>query len=153
MIKMKMIFQIHTEWAWHVGVHLDISQMHDVLVYLVSKKVRHFCHSEWYDTSRMVVAAKKTHETHSTEKDSVITKPGFPYQHEPKNPDSTPKYTLMMMLWVTAWLMVHWPLQNRNMRSNSLPRPNGIEELSHPPYKWYVELRIRCHLFLPLGVD
>lgn len=79
-----------------MGVHFKIPQMHNVLVCLVSKSVLHFCHSEWYDTIRMAVAAKKTQKARSAERDSVTTKTSFPYQHEPKNPVSTPKYTLMM---------------------------------------------------------
>lgn len=81
-----------------MGVHLKIPQRHDVLVCLDSKTVLHFYHSEWYDTIRMAVAAKKTLKTRNTEKDSVTTKASSPYHHELKNPVNTPKYTLMMVL-------------------------------------------------------
>lgn len=81
-----------------MGVHFKIPQMHNVLVCLVSESVLHFCHSECYDNIRMAVAAKKTQKTRSTEKESVTTKAGFPYQCEPKDPVSTPKYTLTMTL-------------------------------------------------------
>ena len=120
----------------HVGVHFKIPQRHNVLVCVVSESVLHFCHSGCHDTIRMAVTAKKTQKTRNSEKDSVTTKAGSPYQREPKNPGSTPKYTSMMTLWVTVWLTAQWPLQNRNL-NNLLPRPKGLER-TFPPTIWVI---------------
>lgn len=81
-----------------MDVYFKISPMHNVLVCLVSKSVLHFSCSDWYDTIRMTVAAKKTQKPRNMEKDSVTTKASFPYQHELRTQLATPKYTLMMVL-------------------------------------------------------
>lgn len=81
------------------------------------------------------------------EKDTIATKADFLYQCESTNPVSPPKSTLLMMPWVTARLLAHWPLQNRNMRNNSLPRPKGLGRAAPPTTRTIHQIRGRRHPF------
>lgn len=81
------------------------------------------------------------------EKDTIATKADFLYQCQPPNPVSPPKSTLLMMPWVTAWFLAHWPLQSRIMRNNSLPRPKGLERAVPPTTRVIYQIRGRRHPF------
>ena len=136
-----------------MGVHLKIPQRHNVLVCIVSESVLHFCHSGCHDAVRMAVTAKKTQKTCSSEKDSVTTKAGSPYQCEPKNPGSTPKYASMMTLWVTVCDSQFDDRYKTETWIIYSPGQKDLKELSHPPYEWYIKLGIRRHPFLLLEMD